>query len=137
MNKFIMALDAGTTSTMAILFDKDSNIVSASQQEFTQYYPKSGWVEHDTMEILAATIEVSRDVIQRAGISEEQVSAIGIREKPLLYGTRIQESLYIMLLCGSAEELRKSVKSLKKKGWQVYLEKKRGLCLMHTFLRPS
>ena len=78
MNKFIMALDAGTTSTRAILFDKDSNIVSASQQEFTQYYPKSGWVEHDPMEILAATIEVSRDVIQRAGISEEQVSAIGI-----------------------------------------------------------
>ena len=78
MNKFIMALDAGTTSTRAILFDKDSNIVSESQQEFTQYYPKSGWVEHDPMEILAATIEVSRDVIQRAGISEEQVSAIGM-----------------------------------------------------------
>ena len=78
MNKFIMTLDAGTTSTRAILFDKDSNIVSASQQEFTQYYPKSGWVEHDPMEILAATIEVSRDVIQRAGISKEQVSAINI-----------------------------------------------------------
>ena len=139
MNKFIMALDAGTTSTRAILFDKDSNIVSESQQEFTQYYPKSGWVEHDPMEILAATIEVSRDVIQRAGISEEQVSAIGItnqRETTVVWDKHTGKPIYnaIVWQCRRTAEI---CEELKEKGLAGIFRKKRGLCLMHTFLRPS
>ena len=131
MNKFIMALDAGTTSTRAILFDKDSNIVSASQQEFTQYYPKSGWVEHDPMEILAATIEVSRDVIQRAGISEEQVSAIGItnqRETTVVWDKNTGKPIYnaIVWQCRRTAEI---CEELKEKGLAGIFRKKTGLVL--------
>ena len=131
MNKFIMALDAGTTSTRAILFDKDSNIVSESQQEFTQYYPKSGWVEHDPMEILAATIEVSRDVIQRAGISEEQVSAIGItnqRETTVVWDKHTGKPIYnaIVWQCRRTAEI---CEELKEKGLAGIFRKKTGLVL--------
>lgn len=55
--KYIMALDAGTTSNRAIIFDEKCNIVSMAQKEFTQYYPRPGWVEHDAMEIWSSMLE--------------------------------------------------------------------------------
>ena len=53
MKRYIMAIDAGTTSSRAVIFDQDSNIVSMSQKEFIQFYPKASWVEHDPMELWA------------------------------------------------------------------------------------
>ena len=78
MGKYIMALDAGTTSERAILFDKNSNIVCVAQKEIKQYYPKPGWVEHDPMEIWSAGVSVMVEAMSMAGISGEDIEAIGI-----------------------------------------------------------
>jgi len=75
---YILALDQGTTSSRAILFDKSSNIAGVAQQEFTQFFPKPGWVEHDPMEILNSQLTVARQVIKEKGISASQIEAIGI-----------------------------------------------------------
>ncbi|MEN2983650.1 MAG: glycerol kinase GlpK [Dictyoglomaceae bacterium] len=76
--KYILALDQGTTSSRAILFDRYGKIVSVSQKEFTQIYPKPGWVEHDPMEILNSQLDVAKEVIEKANIELKDISAIGI-----------------------------------------------------------
>ena len=78
MAKYIMALDAGTTSNRTILFDKGGNIVSVAQREFTQYYPKPGWVEHDANEIWSSMLGVAVEAIAKIGVSAEDVAGIGI-----------------------------------------------------------
>lgn len=76
--KYVLALDQGTTSSRAIVFDKQGNIVGVAQKEFTQIYPKPGWVEHDATEIWATQIGVAVEVLQKTGISAEEVASIGI-----------------------------------------------------------
>lgn len=76
--KYVMALDAGTTSNRAIIFDQDSNIIAVAQKEFTQIFPKAGWVEHDADEIWSTQIEVMKQVVKEAGISPHDIAAIGI-----------------------------------------------------------
>ena len=78
MNTYIMALDAGTTSNRCILFDRKGRICSVSQKEFTQHYPKPGWVEHDANEIWDTMLFVVRDAMQKLGVSAEQIAAAGI-----------------------------------------------------------
>ncbi len=85
---FILSIDQGTTSTRVILFDKAGSIRGQAQQEFTQHYPKPGWVEHDAQEIWSVTLQVMRDALGRAAISADQVHAIGItnqRETTVLW----------------------------------------------------
>jgi glycerol kinase len=77
-NKYILALDQGTTSSRAILFDHDGKIVNIAQKEIAQIYPKAGWVEHDAMEIWGTQIGVAREVIETIGIRPEAIAAIGI-----------------------------------------------------------
>ncbi len=67
MKKYVMALDAGTTSNRAILFAADGRIAAVAQKEFRQIYPKPGWVEHDAEEILSTQLEVAREVLKTAG----------------------------------------------------------------------
>ncbi len=76
--KYIMALDAGTTSVRCILFDKKGEIVSVSQREFPQYYPNDGWVEQDAYEIWHAQLSVAREAMGKAGCMAEEVAAVGI-----------------------------------------------------------
>ena len=76
--KYILALDQGTTSSRAILFDHATNLVACAQQEFRQIYPKPGWVEHDPMEILSSQMSVIAEVIASADISPAEIAAIGI-----------------------------------------------------------
>ena len=76
--KYIIALDQGTTSSRAVIFDRDQKVVRIAQREYTQYYPKEGWVEHDPMEIYATQYGVLVDAMLLAGISAEEVAAIGI-----------------------------------------------------------
>lgn len=86
--KYILALDQGTTSSRAILFDKKGQIVATAQKEFTQYYPQSGWVEHDAIEIWTSQASVLAEVIVLAGISSDEIAAIGItnqRETTILW----------------------------------------------------
>lgn len=88
MGKYILALDQGTTSSRAILFDDHQNIVGTSQKEFTQFYPKEGWVEHDAMEIWSSEYSVMMEVIAQTGINAADIAAIGItnqRETTILW----------------------------------------------------
>ena len=78
MEKYIMALDQGTTSSRCIIYDKKGNPVSVSQQEFTQYYPKEGWVEHDAEEIWTTQMTVAHEALLKAGLTAQSIDSIGI-----------------------------------------------------------
>ena len=78
MEQYIMALDAGTTSNRCILFDRTGKICSIAQKEFTQYFPKPGWVEHDAQEIFSTQLEVAKQAMSNAGITAAQIAGIGI-----------------------------------------------------------
>ena len=78
MKKYILALDEGTTSARSILFDKDMNIVSMSQQEFPQIYPHPGWVEQDPMRIYATQYSSLTECIAKSGVSPDEIAGIGI-----------------------------------------------------------
>ena len=88
MSKYILALDQGTTSSRAILFDDQQNIVAVSQKEFTQFYPKEGWVEHNPMEIWSSQYAVMMEVIAQSNVRASDIAAIGItnqRETTVLW----------------------------------------------------
>ena len=78
MGKYILSLDQGTTSSRAILFDQDQNIIGVSQKEFTQFYPREGWVEHDAMEIWSSQYAVMMEIIAQSGVDVADIAAIGI-----------------------------------------------------------
>ena len=78
MKQYVIALDQGTTSSRCILFDRGQNIVAMAQKEFTQFYPRPGWVEHDPMEIYSSQYGVLNEVLAQSGISAEEVAGIGI-----------------------------------------------------------
>ena len=89
--KYILALDQGTTSSRAILFDRSGQPLSIAQKEFRQYYPQPGWVEHDAAEIWQTQLETARAVLEKQGISAAEVAAIGItnqRETAVLWDKR-------------------------------------------------
>ncbi|HEY4151075.1 MAG TPA: glycerol kinase GlpK [Chitinophagaceae bacterium] len=96
-NKYILALDQGTTSSRAILFDHDGNIVTVAQKEFTQLYPQAGWVEHDPEEIWSTQFSVMAEVIARQDISPRQVAAVGItnqRETTIVWDRETGKPVY-------------------------------------------
>ena len=78
MKQYIMALDAGTTSSRCILFDKKGQILSISQKELTQYFPEEGWVEQDAEEIWSTQLETAREAMAKLGAAAEDIAAIGI-----------------------------------------------------------
>ena len=97
MPRYLLALDQGTTSSRAILFDENQNIVSSAQKELTQYYPQSGWVEHDPMEIYSTVWAVMMEVITRADIDTHDVAAIGItnqRETTVVWDKTTGKHIY-------------------------------------------
>ncbi|MBA2760505.1 MAG: glycerol kinase, partial [Segetibacter sp.] len=76
--QYILSLDQGTTSSRAIIFNKEGGIVSVAQKEFTQIYPQPGWVEHDAKEIWSTQITVATEAILKAGTTPADIAAIGI-----------------------------------------------------------
>ena len=91
MGKYILALDQGTTSSRAILFDSEQNILGISQKEFTQIYPQEGWVEHDAMEIWSSQYAVMMEVVAQSGVDAADIAGIGItnqRETTILWDRR-------------------------------------------------
>ena len=97
MPRYLLALDQGTTSSRAILFDENQNIVSSAQKELTQYYPQSGWVEHDPMEIYSTVWAVMMEVITRADIDTHDIAAIGItnqRETTVVWDKTTGKPIY-------------------------------------------
>lgn len=97
MSKYVMALDQGTTSSRCILFDKKGNICSMAQKEFTQIYPKPGWVEHNPMEIWSSQLAVLTEAMAMVGASPEDISGIGItnqRETTIVWDRKTGEPVY-------------------------------------------
>ena len=97
MSKYVMALDQGTTSSRAIIFDEHQNIVNMAQKEFIQHYPKAGWVEHDPLEIYASQYGVLVEVLARSGMEAGEISAIGItnqRETTIVWDKNTGRPVY-------------------------------------------
>ena len=104
MAKYVMALDAGTTSNRCILFNEKGQICSMAQKEFTQYFPKPGWVEHDANEIWSSQLGVAVEAMTKIGATAEDIAAIGIKGKLRLCGTKRLGNRSDMQSSGSAEE---------------------------------
>ncbi|MDD7676077.1 MAG: glycerol kinase GlpK [Eubacteriales bacterium] len=97
MSGYLMALDQGTTSSRCIIFDDDEKIVAVAQQEFPNYFPAPGWVEHDPREIWNSQLTVMRQAISKAGLSASDIAAIGItnqRETTMIWDRRTGEPVY-------------------------------------------
>ena len=103
MEKYIMSIDQGTTSSRAILFDKEGDIKGVAQREFKQYFPKSGWVEHDANEIWTSVLAVMTEVLNENEINADQIEGIGItnRVKRQSFGIKILDVQYTMQLFGN------------------------------------
>jgi len=129
VNKYILALDQGTTSSRAIIFDYEGNIKGVAQKEFTQIYPKAGWVEHDPMEIWGTQSGVAREVIETLGISGEDIAAIGItnqRETTVVWDKNTGKPVYnaIVWQCRRTAPICDEIKA---KGLEASIRSKTGL----------
>ena len=129
--KYIIALDQGTTSSRAIIFDKDTNIIGTAQREFQQIYPQPGWVEHDAMEIWATQRAVLTEVNAKTGISLKEIAAIGItnqRETVIVWDKETGEPVYnaIVWQCRRTAEI---CEDLKKRGLEDYVKENTGLII--------
>ncbi|MEE0884508.1 MAG: glycerol kinase GlpK [Faecalimonas sp.] len=131
MAKYIMALDAGTTSNRCILFNKKGEMCSVAQREFTQYFPQPGWVEHDADEIWASMLGVAVEAMNKIGASAEEIVAIGItnqRETAIVWDKNTGEPVYhaIVWQCRRTSEY---CDSLKEKGLTEQFREKTGLVI--------
>lgn len=131
MKKYILALDEGTTSARAILFDKQSNIVSMAQHEFPQYYPQPGWVEQDPMEIYANQYAALTECIAKSGISADEIAAVGItnqRETVIVWDRETGRPIYnaIVWQCRRTAD---ECEALERGGYSEYIRKTTGLRL--------
>ncbi len=129
--KYVVALDQGTTSSRAIIFDHDANIVAVSQREFSQIYPQAGWVEHDPMEIWASQSSTLIEVIARSGIHADEIASIGItnqRETTVIWDKVTGKPVYnaIVWQCRRSSEICEELKS---QGLEKYVRDTTGLLL--------
>lgn len=129
MEKFILAFDQGTTSSRAIIFDKNGSIRSTAQKEFTQIFPKPGWVEHDAMEIWSTQIGVAAEAISQAGLSIKQIAGIGItnqRETTVVWDKETGEPVYHAIVW---QDRRTAAycDQLKEQGYLQPIQRKTGL----------
>ena len=131
MEKYVMALDAGTTSNRCILFNKKGKICSVAQREFPQYYPRPGWVEHDANQIWATQISVAVEAMQKINAEASQIVSIGItnqRETTLVWDKETGEPIYhaIVWQCRRTAEY---CDSLKAQGLLEMIREKTGLLI--------
>ncbi len=131
MAKYVMALDAGTTSNRCILFNEKGEICSMAQKEFTQYFPKPGWVEHDPGEIWSTQLAVARQAMNEIHASAADIAAIGItnqRETAIVWDKNTGKPVYnaIVWQCRRTSEY---CDSLKEKGLTETFQKKTGLVI--------
>ena len=131
MAKYVMALDAGTTSNRCILFNENGEICSMAQKEFTQYFPKPGWVEHDPGEIWSTQLAVARQAMNEIHASASDIAAIGItnqRETAIVWDKNTGKPVYnaIVWQCRRTSEY---CDSLKEKGLTEMFQKKTGLVI--------
>lgn len=129
--QYVMALDAGTTSNRAIIFDNESHIVSVSQKEFTQYFPKPGWVEHDANEIYHTMLEVMREALAQSNLTANEISAIGItnqRETAVVWDKKTGDPVYNAIVWQS-RQTAEICEDLKARGLVDEFREKTGLVI--------
>ncbi len=129
--RYVVALDQGTTSSRAIIFDHDARIVAASQREFTQHYPQPGWVEHDPMEIWATQSSTLTEALAKSGIHNDEITAIGItnqRETTVVWEKATGKPVYnaIVWQCRRTAAI---CEELKERGLDNYVRENTGLLL--------
>jgi len=128
---YIIALDQGTTSSRAIIFDRDANVVSTAQSEFVQHYPQAGWVEHDPMEIFATQTACMTKALAQADLHHNQIAAIGItnqRETTVIWEKETGRPIYnaIVWQCRRSTEI---CQQLKRDGMEDYIRDTTGLVI--------
>ncbi len=131
MAQYILALDQGTTSSRSILFDKSGSIIAVAQREFTQIFPKPGWVEHNPEEIWESQLATAKEVISKAAISPKDIAAIGItnqRETTVVWDRNTGEAIYNAIVWQD-RRTASFCDALKEKGLQKYIQQKTGLVI--------
>lgn len=126
---YLMALDQGTTSSRCMIFDKTGNVIAMAQEEFPQYFPQSGWVEHDANEIWDSQLRVMKQTLAESGIREDEIAALGItnqRETTIVWDKVTGEPIYhaIVWQCRRTADY---VECLKNEGFDRVIQKKTGL----------
>jgi glycerol kinase len=139
---FILSLDQGTTSSRAILFDRDGHVVATAQREFRQSFPQPGWVEHDATEIWQTQLGVMQDVLARQGVGASQVAAIGVtnqRETTMLWDRRTGEPVAPAIVWQDRRTAQQSAMRCAPAGqaWMTIQKKGPGWCSMRIFRPPS
>ena len=129
--KYILAMDQGTTSSRAIIFDPSYSVVALAQEEFQQHFPNSGWVEHRPADIWRTTLNTAKAAITKAGISPKQIAAIGItnqRETTLIWDRKTGEPAYNAIVWQD-RRTAEYCNGLKSQGHEPSITKKTGLLL--------
>ena len=131
MAKYIMALDAGTTSERAIIFDRQGNIISTCQKPLKQYYPKKAWVEHDPKELFNTQVEVAKGAMENAKITASDILAIGLtnqRETTIIWDKKTGEPIYNAIVW-QCTRTAPYIQELKNSGYEKIIREKTGLVL--------
>lgn len=135
MEKYIMAIDQGTTSSRAIIFDKAGNHIGTSQKEFTQYFPEAGWVEHDAHEIWNSVQSVIAGAFIESGVKPEQIAGIGItnqRETTVVWNKETGLPIYHAIVWQSRQSAQ-IADELKEQGYSDLFHEKTGLIIDSYF----
>ncbi|SIT66994.1 glycerol kinase GlpK [Edaphobacillus lindanitolerans] len=131
MDKYILSIDQGTTSSRAILFDREGRKVHSAQQEFRQYFPQPGWVEHDANEIWGSVLSCIAAVLSESGISEKQIAGIGItnqRETTVIWNKKTGRPVHRAIVWQS-RQTQPIIDELKAGGYEDLFRQKTGLVL--------
>lgn len=134
-NSYIMAIDQGTTSSRAIIFDKKGNHIGSSQKEFTQYFPQEGWVEHDANEIWNSVQSVIAGAFIESGIKPDQIAGIGItnqRETTIIWDKKTGRPIYHAIVWQSRQS-SKIANELKEQGFEELIHQRTGLVVDSYF----
>lgn len=135
MESYILAFDQGTTSCRALIFDKSGNIISTSQKEFAQHFPKPGWVEHDAMEIWATQLSIAAEAVTKKGLNAADIAAIGItnqRETVVVWDKNTGKPVYNAIVWQD-KRTAEFCDLLKRKGKSKWIRKKTGLVIDSYF----
>lgn len=135
MAKYVMAIDQGTTSSRAILFDKEHRIAAVAQQEFKQYFPRSGWVEHDPEDIWTSVLATCREVMETADAAASDIAAIGItnqRETTLVWDRNTGEAIHKAIVWQD-RRTAEACADMKKAGHESEVRSRTGLLLDSYF----
>lgn len=129
MKKYVMALDQGTTSSRCILFDRQGNMCSVAQKEFTQIYPQPGWVEHDPLEIWSSQLSVAVEAIGKIGAAVDEIATIGItnqRETTIVWNRHTGKPIYNAIVW-QCRRTAAQIDKLKAEGYDQIIKEKTGL----------